>query len=553
LANRHYALVPIIDRGARRAARLALRGLAAVWSVMPTRFSVAFCAVGLLLGTLIGAMIAILPVQLLSIPGAVIGLIVVLIPLTFPELRRVPLGAATVMFFVYLVGELTLPQYLAVSAADLPWISILRMLFLGMAVPVIICISGSAEIRNQIKSAISAEKPVSYAVFALFIAFALSLPLSRSPFDSVRHFLNLALICLVPFFSCILMLNSERRQEMFLRTFIFCAMFTVALSCLEFVVKHRLWLLLVPPGVIENNPSFATVLTSSFTRDGRYRASAHFNVPLSYGEYCSLIFPIALYFTLYARRIGDRLLGACGIAATMIGVFVANARGGVVGMIAGTGVFFILYSVNAIFRKKGSLVGPFLIASLPIAFSLVPIAMLSSYTFYKMVLGGAEVAGSTDARSVQWHMAWPHFLSRPITGYGLANAPEVIGYMGSFGGYSVDSYILSLLIDTGIVGLVAFFGMIGILLWRGAMVYFRDPNPASAKAIAMVAAFAAFALQRAALSQIENFTNIFMFLGFFVALRQQLRAPATAMLATDSEPVPAPRYSPSTPAGARSE
>jgi len=77
--------------------------------------------------------------------------------------------------------------------------------------------------------------------------------------------------------------------------------------------------------------------------------------------------------------------------------------------------------------------------------------------------------------------------------------------------------------------------LIAIVLWRCTMAYLRNPNPLSAKAYALVAAFVAFTIQRLALSQAENFTNIFMLLGLFVALQQQLRAAAPAKLAIEPE------------------
>jgi O-antigen ligase len=96
-----------------------------------------------------------------------------------------------------------------------------------------------------------------------------------------------------------------------------------------------------------------------------------------------------------------------------------------------------------------------------------------------------------------------------------------VGYVSSgASGESVDSYPLTLIVETGLLGLIAFSAILGIVMWRGVNLYLRNSNPASTKAIAVVSTFVAFLVQRMALSQTENFINIFMLLGFFIALEK---------------------------------
>src|SRR5258708_5328584 len=415
VVGRHYDLIPAInDRGIRRAVRLARQGLAVVWSIVPTRFAVVFCIVGLLLGTLIGAMVAILPPPLLAIPGVVIALVVVLIPLTFPEMRRVPVQATRNMFFAFVVAEMTLPIYVGVSGPGLPLISVVRMVFAGMAVPFVICIAGSAEVRQKIKAAVATEKAICYAVIALFIAFALSVPLSLTPLSSARSLVNLLISWLLPFFAAIFVLDDERRQTIFTRIIIICTMFTVALACVEFLKEERLFLRLVPASVLERDPIFAASLALSLSRTGAYRASAHLTHPILFAEFCALVMPIDLYMTMHAGNARDRVLGAFGIPTAILGVFLANSRGGGVALIAGVSVFAILFSLKAVYLKRGGMVGPVLVVLVPIALSIVPAAMLASHKVTTKILGGAETQSSTDDRILQWNMGWPSILRRPI-------------------------------------------------------------------------------------------------------------------------------------------
>ncbi len=57
---------------------------------------------------------------------------------------------------------------------------------------------------------------------------------------------------------------------------------------------------------------------------------------------------------------------------------------------------------------------------------------------------------------------------------------DVIGYYTAGGIPSVDSYILTLLVETGIPGFLFFFGIIACGIWVGLRVYLSDDNEYSA-------------------------------------------------------------------------
>jgi len=534
--NRDYELVPTIDdHGFRRVLRLGLKILAGIWSVVPTRFSVMFCIAGILLGAIVGGMAVIFPIQYIFAPASIIGIVLVLTFLTFPEMRSVPVRAIAPTFFAFVIVEMTLPIYFAITAPGLPFISVVRLAMIVVACPFLMSVAGSAEVRQRMKAALSADKPLTYAICALFVAFALSIPTSLTPIDSTKHFVNFLIDWLFPFFASVFVMDSDRRQEKFLRVLILCATFAAILACIEYATQQRWLVHLMPQSIIDRDPDFANVLSGSPFRNGRFRASAHFLVPLSFSEYCSLILPLTLYFLAYSKNAWDRILGLCGALAMLVGIFVANSRGGIIGVLMGSSAFVLLYTIKAVIQRRSSLIGVWLVSLLPIIFSIVPVMMLLSHRFTMQITGSGAGQLSTEARFIQWAMAWPKILSRPLTGWGLGNSGTVVGYKSSgAGGFSVDSYPLTLIVDSGVLGLIAFYAILGIVLWRGVNLYLRDSNPASAKAIALVSAFVAFLVQRTALSQTENFTNIFLLLGLFVALEKICRSRVKSMKTADN-------------------
>ena len=93
-----------------------------------------------------------------------------------------------------------------------------------------------------------------------------------------------------------------------------------------------------------------------------------------------------------------------------------------------------------------------------------------------MVLGGAAQASSTDARYLQWAAGTPFIKSNPITGHGFGLGGLIIG-LGQ-----IDSYILSLVVETGIPGLVFFVGLLVLPVWYGLRNYLSDMSESGALA-----------------------------------------------------------------------
>jgi O-antigen ligase len=131
-----------------------------------------------------------------------------------------------------------------------------------------------------------------------------------------------------------------------------------------------------------------------------------------------------------------------------------------------------------------------------------------------MVLGGGEQAGSTQARYEQWAVGIPLIKSNPITGHGF-----------TMGGYlinnSIDSYLLSLILETGVPGLLFFSGLLVLPIWYGVRNYLSDMSESGAVAGALACSFVAFFSNRLVLSQRENHMLIFSLLAIVVVMNYE--------------------------------
>ena len=196
-------------------------------------------------------------------------------------------------------------------------------------------------------------------------------------------------------------------------------------------------------------------------------------MPLSFGEFEGMIAPLALFYMVHGATVRSRVFGWAIFLTSFFGVVTSGSRGGYISFLIGLSAFVLLWAVRSV-RVKGAgslapaLIGVSVVVGLFVLFGLV----MFWHRAHVMVLGGGETAASDNGRSMQWAMAIPKILMRPLTGWGAGQSGRVIGGTQASGIPSVDSYALTALVDFGIPGFVFFFGM-GVIGW------FSEPSAIS--------------------------------------------------------------------------
>jgi O-antigen ligase len=356
---------------------------------------------------------------------------------------------------------------------------------------------------------------------------ALSIFTSISPSESFSAFADTILSWYVPFFAMVYIARDKNDVVFLLKIICLCAVFNTAAGVVEFFLKHRFFIDIFPKGMlatmIENNPTLANLLPNPQDfRNGLFRASSTFVTPLSFGEFQIIVIPLGLFFFLHREKLFERVLGGVVAFGGIVGIFCSGSRGGFVGVIVSVAVFVAFYSIRKAATSKATLV-PAIAALLGvIGFGCVIGLIMLSHSVHDMVLGGAAQAGSTDARYIQWAAGAPFIKSNPITGHGFGLGGLIIG-LGQ-----IDSYILSLVVETGVVGLVFFLGLLVLPVWYGLRNYLSDMSESGALAGALACSFIGFIMNRLVLSQKENHMLIFSLLALVIVLnyeRARQRAP----------------------------
>ena len=496
-------------------ARGVLHGLApfgALWRFLRRKVTllVLFTAV---FGMLVGALAVIFPP---GVPAAVVGVLGAFLIWAMPDIARVPESLLRKSFFWAVGVNLVVPAFYAVQIQGLPWISVRRIFLAVVIFALAIVLGGSAPPRKRIAEMFRSNRPLAVCFLGFPVIAVLSVFTSTSPANSLSVLLDMALTWYIPFLACVSVVRSREDIILVFRIMGYCSLFVAAVGTAEFILERRFVIDLLPKWIanalLYSNPQMAEALAHSPYRDGIYRASSIYLVSLSFGEFAAMMAPIGVFFAFHAERYIDRALGVAVIFASIVSLIVSGSRGGSIGMLA---ALFMLTAIGVIRTARlnprslaGAIAGVFAASGV----SALVAAIFLWKRLHNIVLGGGQASSSTDSRLEQWALAKPLLASNPLTGHGIGLGAETLGY-APFGFLSIDSYVISLLVETGVPGLAFYMGAIFFAVWSCVRIYIRKLDRLGTLAGPLAASLLAYGLYRITLSQRDNQTLYYLLLG----------------------------------------
>jgi O-antigen ligase len=477
---------------------------------------VAWSVATIALGVLVGLAAVVLP------PLGAFGIVAVaavILLWVMPDLPLVSPGLIRKALFIMLIVDLSVPFYYMVQFPGLPWISARRLATFALFTPFLTAIAASSDVRRHILERVRASRLLVICAAGYLAIAALSVLTSAGPTESLSGLIDAILSWYVPFLAVIYIARGTDDILFILKILCVCALFNTAAGLVEFRLQHRFFLDIFPSGIfsalIQNNPTLQALLPSPGDfRNGMFRASSIFVTPLSFGEFEIVAIPIGLFFALHRGSLSEKALGWAVVFAGFLGIVISGSRGGWVGIMLSLAVFVAIWSIRQAMKSKASLAPAISGLVGAIVFATIILLIVGSHSVHDMVLGGAAQSGSSEARYGQWLAAIPFVKSNPITGHGFGLGGYVIQS-------SIDSYVISLLLETGIPGLMFFTGLLLIPVWCGLRNYLSNSSEAGAAAGAVACSIVAFTANRLVLSQKENHPMIFALLAIAVILNYE--------------------------------
>jgi O-antigen ligase len=469
-------------------------------------------------GLIYGFLIAIFPLFLYTYLALPISFIALTVIWALPETGHVPDYLITRLFFAVFLTVCLWPNYLAFVVPGLPWMTMIRIWSFPLVLVTLLGLSTAAEFRAKMSVWFSTSSIVIKLLIGFVIIECLTLPMSKTPFQSLSRFLITQVEWTSMTFIAAFVFAKEGRAMLWAKMLCGCAVFLAASSIAEYKLGYVPWARHIPSFLVIQSELVQNILIGgSRAATGVYRIQSIFTTSLNFAEFLALTTAFIVHFLVTSnKKIVKALLFVYLIFSFWV-IFTTDSRLGTVGYFASILSYVLFGSAKRWMQNRDSLIAPALVISYPVIF-----AMFMALTFVwrrleVMVWGGGAQQFSTDARHAQWESGM-HQLQRWPLGYGLGQAPDVVGYVNLAGETSLDSYYLNILIDFGILGFIAYFGMFLLASWQSIKTGLKTRDPEIALLIPIGIMLGVFVLGKSVLSQVDNHTLAFIALGASVGL-----------------------------------
>ena len=450
-----------------------------------------------------------------------VGIAMTILPFPFilwalPDTPSAPIKTLHRAFFAALVVNLCLPTYYMVRLPGIPWLELRRIFLLPVVLLTAYIFAISKEERQGISTILSTQRALSICVIGFFVMGSISVLVSSNPGFSFSKLSDVGLTWYLPFFAAMIVVRAGVRVEDFYKFVAAASIPVILLGIADFLAQRNFAINVIPSGMLAkmaaDSPVIAGILAANPFRNGWYRASSIYNSPLSFGEFAAMVAPVGAHYIVHGRGVLIRFFGFGFLICALAGIFASGSRGGYVGFLVGMSLLGILYVARYLRTHPRSMLAPLVTISFLLGFSAVGGLFMSSHRLNMIVFGVGVATASDNGRSEQWHMAIPHIIANPVTGYGLGRGAEVVGWAAPGGDVSIDSFALSMIVETGVPGFIFYFGIIAIGMMVAAKTYLRDADPQAEIGAGLAASLSAYGIYRFFLSQHENQMLFFLFL-----------------------------------------
>lgn len=438
------------------------------------------------------------------------------------------------------------PSYVAVALPGLPWITPVRAVLGTLTAVFVYNYATSQRLRQWISEVLSATPLLTRLFWLFWICTTIALPMAGSSvFFSLTKYINNQIYWTMMFVVTALACTRPGVLSSICRILVWTTIVVSVVGMVEFQQQRVLWIDHLP-SFLKVDPVILATIADSQARAGTdvYRVRGTFAVSLYYAEFLGLMFPFCVHAIFQKHGLWQRLLLVAGAFVVASNMVLTNARSGTIALLLTLIVYLFIAAYRLNRQYKTALIATAALYGYPAGLGVLTVLMFTWNRLRVMTLGGGQHQASTDTRGVQWDIGMPKAYTHPL-GHGNGRAADVLGYANGEGEITIDSYYLSLLLEYGFLGFLAFMALFLTLAWRMFRSFVVSRDPEMQLTGPLCCAIVNFIVVRGVLSPEQNMPLAFMFAGAFVGLTWQVshrNAASAAPAAAPTPPALAPRF-----------
>lgn len=235
-----------------------------------------------------------------------------------------------------------------------------------------------------------------------------------------------------------------------------CTLIIVIFGIIEAIEGRNRFTALAASGESGDLAGVIATITAEKLRGGNYRVQSVFGHPILFGQFLGAVLPVILISLYLEKSRIWRLFALLSIPAIAIGIYTSGSRSGVMAALVSclTLTAMVWYGIVTSSKKYRA-----------IALALIPVflvACLFSYGIWTELISGTSHSetNSSLVRITQLQLAMSAIDKNPIFGFGLGSALGIAGVMTSLNVPTMDIFYLSVLLDSGWIGIALFSSLV---------------------------------------------------------------------------------------------
>lgn len=461
----------------------------------------------------------------LMIPIAIVALLALAL---LPENGVAYDRTVTWLLYCLVLALACWPDYLALSLGSLPWITAVRLVAVPLCLVYVMSLSQSAAYRSELHRSL-AVAPAVWKLLAVFFVLAfLSIGFSDKIVGSANKFFVAVYAWGTMFLIGAQIFGRPGRVRGFARFLWGATVVTCLVALWELQLGQVPWAGHIPSFLKIEDELISTILAGKQRAAvGAYRLQGKFTTPLGLAEFLALIVPFILHFTMSSRKNLDRIAAAATLLLMLIVIIKTDSRLGTIGFIISVLGYLFYWALRRWKSEQNSLFAPLIVLGYPVILVVLILASFFVTRVRNAVWGSGAYQASNEGRAQQIAEGMDIILRQPW-GHGIGRAAETLGFTNLDGVLTIDSYFLSVALEVGVIGFVAYYGAFIVALWVGGReVLSKGDHPETGWLVAILLSLGNFVVIKTILSQQENHPLAFLFLGIALAQIAELRQPRT--------------------------
>lgn len=433
--------------------------------------------------------------------------IVVVLIFVLPVSKVYPNRLFFLLGVLLLSAALLWPRYAYIRIGGLPGVTPTRVflalsLFFGL-----LYLLRSPCFRRKLAIELSSSKLIVFPVFVFALFRFLSVAFADNPIGSLYGFLNEIVFFVLMTVFFVGAICEPKNVQKFIKILVCLTFFICLIGVFEYLLQRNVFV-----GILPITDEYAQEAMFSKIRDSGYRIQSTFDHPLTYAQFLVSIIPLLIAGFFRFNGVIFRCVALLTISFAIGSAWLTGSRSGVLLSFSSVISMGALAMAIQFFRRNIKL-GTLIISVFGLSLAALIGMLLVDQVL--LVLSGRSSAesSSTAARMLMFYRAIPLVLDSPLVGYGVNQAAGLIGFVGARGILTIDSLLLSLVVESGVVALVCYLLCITSAVFISIRSAVRDCDSNTVVHLAFATSLIVFLMTTVTLSLTGNL----FFLAFLLA------------------------------------